>query len=726
MQRSLRLIAAAIGLAAAGLAAPGPAAAQPEAVKLDPDQPVALIADRVSYDTETGRLMASGNVEVYYGERTLTARAITYDSRTERIEAVGPLVLRDPSGATVFADAADLDAQLRDGLVRGAKSVIGRHTRLSAVEARRIDGRYNTLSKAVYSPCKVCEAQPTPLWRIRARRIIHDEEARQIHYENAWFEVFGVPVAWTPYFRHPDPTVDRASGFLTPVFESSDNYGLGVKTPYYWVIDERSDLTVTPFITTEENVIGQIEYRRAFETGRLRLAGSLAYNDFTGESKLHGHIDTQGLFRLSDKTRWGWDIKTSSDDAFLRFFDITNEDRLTSEVFLWRYERDGFFDLRGVRFQSLRDDEPAGQIPLALPTFEARKEFREPLLEGDLALFASTQALFRNTGVNTARLSLGADWEREVILPIGLALRGFAELRGDLFFTGSAGGVGQTEEFRLAPLAGIELRYPLIAETAGGLVQIVEPIAQAIVAPYGGNGPEIPNEDSRNNEFDELNLFDENHFAGTDGFEEGPRLNLGLRYELFTNFGLRLDATAGRVLRLRDADEFSAGSGLAGSESDWVGGWAVHYDPHLSLRHRLRVSDEFDVDRNSVIGSFSYGPVELSGEYIFLDADPTIGTPLDREEVSAIASLALTDTISVEGFLQRDLTIGEFVRLGASARFQNECCALEVFVRRRFTDSEDVPASTSFGVQIELFTLGTADQVILPEGPGFVDGGVDR
>ena len=175
-----------------------------------------MVADEIQFDSQAGTVTAVGNVEVYYGQRTLTADRIIYNDRTGKIRANGDLVLRDPSGATVFADAADLDADLKNGLVEGARSMLDQHTRLAAVEARRVDERYNTLSKAVYSPCKVCSDDPTPLWRIRARRIIHDEQEKVIHYENAYFDVLGVPVGWLPYFQHPDPSVKRASGLLFP------------------------------------------------------------------------------------------------------------------------------------------------------------------------------------------------------------------------------------------------------------------------------------------------------------------------------------------------------------------------------------------------------------------------------------------------------------------------------------------------------------------------------
>ncbi|MEM8697921.1 MAG: LptA/OstA family protein, partial [Pseudomonadota bacterium] len=236
-------------------------AAAQDLAEIDPDQPVTLLADEMTYDSRTGRLTASGNVEVYFGTRTLTADTITYDDTTRRISAAGEIVLRDPSGATVYASVAELDAELTDGLIRGAQSVIGDQGKLAAVEGRRVEDRYNVLSKAVYSPCEVCSENPTPLWRIRARRIIHDEEAKIIHYEDATFDLLGVPIFWTPYFRHPDPTVERASGFLTPSFRVSSNYGYGAQIPYYQVIDDQSDITVIPFFTTENGVIGEAVYR---------------------------------------------------------------------------------------------------------------------------------------------------------------------------------------------------------------------------------------------------------------------------------------------------------------------------------------------------------------------------------------------------------------------------------------------------------------------------------
>lgn len=704
-----------LGLTVAGLAlAPAPPLmAQGIDTEVDPDQPVALVADAIDYDTTTKELVAAGNVEVYYGERTLTADRITYNDETKRISAEGSLVLRDPTGATLFAEYAELDAELKDGVLRGAQSVLDRYSKLAAVEARRIEDRYNILARAVYSPCEVCADEPTPLWRIRARRVIHDQQEKVIHYEDARLEVFGVPVLWTPYFSHPDPTVNRATGFLTPsVSSSAENYGYGLKLPFFWAIDDQTDLTLTPFVTSNDGLVGEFELRRAFATGMASFAGSVARSDFTGERELHGHVDSEGAFTLLGTVDWGWDVTFASDDAYLRYFDFSNEDRLTSEIYAARYTRDFFFDVSAARFQSLRDNEPAGQIPLVIPDFTGRFEIDDPFAGGRFGFFANSQGLLRNNGEDTGRISFGADWEREMVLPVGISLKGFAELRGDVFFIGDAEDPGQDPTvFRLAPLAGVEARYPFISDpTSGGfagLTQVVEPIAQFVLAPYGGNGSDIPNEDSLITEFDEKSLFEWNHFTGLDGFEEGPRFNLGLRYALFSDFGLELDGTVGRVVRFAADDVFSSGSGLDGTVSDWVGAWSASYDPYVTVRQRLRLADDgLEVTRNEAQLELRLGPVGFDMQYVFYDADPGADALVDREELFARANWQVAREWSVNGFMRRDLEEEEFVSLGGGVRFANECCSVTAFVRRNFTDQENVSSGTSFGLTVELFSLG--------------------
>ena len=685
--------------------------------------PVSLIADKVTYDTQADSLTAEGDVEVYYGDRTLTASRVVYYPGLDRIEATGPIMLRGGGeGATVIADFADLDSRLRDGLIRGARALLRDDARFAAAEARRIDGRYNVLSQAVFSPCVVCPEDPTPLWRIRAERIVHDERTRTVHYENATFDVLGTPIAWSPYFRHPDPTLKRASGLLPPIYKQDSNFGQGLKTPYYRVLSDQADVTLTPYLTTDDGLIMEGEYRGEFERGSISLAGSITHQDYDGEDRLRGHVFGAGLYRFGDGLEAGFSIEQASDDGYLRRYDFSDDDRLESELFLRGSDQSGWGEVSLVRFQSLRDDEPFGQIPQAIPTVEGRKVWDAPM-GGQFGLDIGGYLLKRTQGQDTAHGFIGVDYEKSWITTPGVQVTAYGDLRADGWRLQDQTGTDPSERSRFGPTLALEARYPLLRRDGEGdwlsgllgdgpVTHLVEPIAQAVFATYQDDSPAFPNEDSQLVEFDETSLFSLRRHTGWDGFEEGSRLNLGLRYARLGDDGTRFSIAGGRVLRPREIGSFPAGIGLNKRESDFVGAWSLDLPGTVKLAHRMRVGDDLEINRNEVYGSTALAGLELAGSYAWLASDAV--TPIDRHEVAAEARYGLTRNWYVGGELQRDLESERWVRTEALVGYANECVDFAVYVGRRFTSTEDVPASTYFGLRVNLWALGAGDGPAAP------------
>lgn len=702
----------------ATLLAAGAASAQglPE---LAVDEPVALVADEVIYDAEARVVSARGDVEIHQAGRTLTASAVVYDAATGRLSAEGPLVLRTPDGSTILADAAEMDDALRDGVIEGARALIGGGAgALAAVEARRVDGRYTAFSKATYSSCEVCPAAPTPLWAIRARRVIHDEVERVVHYEDPVFELFGTPVAWLPYFSMPDPGVERLSGFLTPELLRASTFGLAAKAPYYWAIDPTRDVTLTPFLTTRDGVIMEGEYRQRFDLGAIQIAGSLGWLDVPGEEGVAGHVFADGVFDVGryglgplgfgSGAEAGFELERASDAFYPNRFEYTDRDRLESEVFLRRFGARDFYELRGLAFQSLRDEEEDERLPLVLPEFRSRQTLDAPSALGELAFEASGVALSRVEGTDLQRLTLALDWERRAVLPAGVVARGFALARGDLYSISNWAGGEEGLEFRAAPYAGAEVAWPLMNPRPDGAAWLLEPRAQLVAAP-GDVNDDVPNEDSLVVEFDEVNLFDPNRFPGYDRVEAGTRANLGVKVARIDPNGLTLDATLGRVFRLSREGSFSPGSGLADQQSDWVASWSARLEPLFGVSHRLRISEDGDINRNEALADLSYGPVGFAASYVFLEEDAQAGAVDDRSEFTLGAGLDLSRFWSVRGFWRRDLTEDENIVIEGAVAFENECAAAELYAERDFTESDVDPASTTVGLRVRLFGLADGE-----------------
>ncbi len=238
--------------------------------------PILFSADEATYDEALGIVTARGNVEINQGGRTLLADTVSYNQRSGVVTATGNVRLIELDGTVYFAEYVELSNDLREGFIRDIGVLMADRTRIAAASGTRREGRVTVFRKAVFSPCELCRDDPSkpPLWQIKADEVVHDQEERSLTYRDARLEFYGVPVAYTPYFKHPDPTVDRQSGFLAPTFGSSSTLGVTLETPYYWNIAPDRDATFEPIFTTKQSVVLAGEYRELFPKGRFEFSGS--------------------------------------------------------------------------------------------------------------------------------------------------------------------------------------------------------------------------------------------------------------------------------------------------------------------------------------------------------------------------------------------------------------------------------------------------------------------
>ena len=444
-----------------------------EVLNLNGDEangPVTLEADSIEYQPAGEVVIASGDVQIFFGGRALQADMIVYSGKQDKITATGNLKVINSDGSVLVADEAEFDSEIRNGLIKGAKAVLADgQARMAAVEARRIDGKFTQLSKAVFSPCNVCELDPTPLWRIRARKIIQDEEARDIVYEDATFEVFGQPVAWLPSFRHPDPTVKRRSGFLPPEFGDTDDLGFSARASYFYDIAPNRDLTVSAYAFTEETPVLEGEYRAITESGEYEIFATGTHSSDSEEEGFRGHFDGKGRFALGMGHDFdlGFDAVIASDDTYLRRYRYSSEDRVEARVFAERFQDDGFVSAEAIRYQSFRnrdedsdgngngvdETEFAGQIPLVAPMVSFEQKYDAPLVGGDLSLGGDTRYLRRTNGRDVSRVSGSLGWRRGFSNQFGVLLDATASVRADAYATFDDPEFDDSTETRVLPLS---------------------------------------------------------------------------------------------------------------------------------------------------------------------------------------------------------------------------------------------------------------------------------
>ena len=99
--------------------------------------------------------------------------------------------------------------------------------------------------------------------------MLHDNNKKTIYYNNAVIKVYNIPIFYAPRLSHPDPTVDRRSGFLIPSLVDTQNLGTGINVPYFWVLGLDKDLTFNSKVFVNENPLYHGEYHQAFKSSNL-------------------------------------------------------------------------------------------------------------------------------------------------------------------------------------------------------------------------------------------------------------------------------------------------------------------------------------------------------------------------------------------------------------------------------------------------------------------------
>lgn len=671
------------------------------------DTPPALVADNIRYDAALDALIATGNVEVFFGNQRLTAKQITYDNRTGNISAEGPLVLHDESGAVLLASQAELTPELESGLLFGARLILAQNFQIAAVEARKLDARHTVFERTIASACQICNRSDVPLWLIRANRIIQDEEKKQIHLEGARFEVFGVTVAYFPYFRMPDPSVRRASGFLTPEFRNSDIFGLGARIPYFIVIDQHRDVTITPFFTTKGATILEGEFRQRFANGELDVAGAIAGDDDPNLPSLRAYLDLDGRFRLPDDLELSLDIAWTADRAFLSEYGYSQADRLTSEISLTRQRPESFFSLSGVGFQSLRDGVNNRTLPVVLPELDYQTYWTDDITGGRITTRVSALGLTRQSGRDVYSLGAGANWRRSLALPGGVQGTLHAGVDGRAYVVQDDVAYASSAFATATPTLALELWWP-VAKTTGRAVHVVEPVAQFVYSDTFGDRSRVPNEDSLQVEFDAANLFSFNRFPGYDKVETGLRANVGVNYTRLDPSGWNLGLTFGQVFRSEAQTGFPTATGLNDISSNIVAAANIDFPPILRLSNQTLLSNSLAFERNDIQLELNFEKFELDASYVYLAPDATAGAPNLRQEVNLATRYQATPNWAMDLEWRRDLTADNNVSGLLGVEYGNECIRGRFSVSRRFTNSNTLPSSTEFGLTISLAGLGGA------------------
>jgi len=678
------------------------------------NQPVFIEADQMHYNQQNQMVSAVGNVEIVQDQRILLAERVMYHQPSGTVYALGNVSILETDGKVYFAEKIQLKDDLKQGVIEQFKVRLEDSSLMVASKARQVDEQHTIFEDAVYSPCSVCDEEgkeETPTWQLKAREIEHDKENQTIRYKHARMELLGLPVAYAPYFSHAAPGAKRKSGFLMPAYGVSTLLGTTVEVPYYYNISSNMDATITPVYTSAEGPVLKGEFRHLTPKGRYEFEGSITNPDkrdpTTGDvipgKEIRGHVMGEGQFHLNDMWNWGFDIARATDDTYLRRYEISNQDILTSRLFLEGFGKN-YYDrtyalAEAISFQGLRLEDDPDNTPLILPMMQFDHSMPLSFMDSRLEFSNNLLSFTRDEASDTHRLSSSVAWVLPYQHPSGHLLTMKTSLRGDFYAVQNTGLGGDADELvaRVIPELTLDWRYPLV-RYGQNMKVMIEPRVQMVVSPNGNNPDEIPNNDSQSVNFADDNLFNTNRYTGFDRVESGPRVNYGINSQIQVASNASINLLFGQSYHLND-DSFRAfgledGSGF----SDYVGRaeWESDY---LFLSYRTRLDHEsFKFKRHELLSTVTVAPLHFNLNYMSLLNDPNLD---EREEAIASLRLDVTDHWSLTARGHRAFQDeGRWVSNGGGIMYRDECLTFLTSANRIYYRDRDIEPATSYLFQI--------------------------
>lgn len=690
----------------------------------DKNEATLLRADAITADHDLGLITARGNVEVFRGERKLKADLVTYSQQTDVVTASGNVVLTGPTDEEVFSNYAELSGDLKDGIVKEIRIIMADDAKFAAATAKRFEGTKTQVERAVYSPCHICRVQPDkpPLWQLKARTALWDTESHDVVYTDTVMEMFGVPVFYTPYFRHPDPTVTRRSGLLSPGIGSSPSIGYFVNAPYFFVLSDDKDMTLSPLFTLKGGEFMGAEYRQRLRNGIFEASGSLGQskrivNLNTGRrsTRTRWHIDETSQFNMNEDWRGGLDVVRASDQTYLRqypFYGYVQEDVLKSKAYTEGFYNRSYISIEGLSFQGLREGDTDKTTPLILPMINFKALSNPQFWGSHWAFDGNFLSLMRQTGTDMQRLSTKGSWHVPYISPLGDVYALNLSVRGDLYHTDhfiplNRKKAVETTPGRVFPQVALDWQYPFLKRQATHNI-IVAPTATFVGAPNIGKQGNFPNEDSIILEPNDFNLMQASRFPGLDIIDDGSRVDYGLKTTTsIHNLGSG-SVFLGQTHSFQKPPAILNGTGFDRKTSDYIGRVEFYLGSYIDFRYRFRLDREnYTVRRNELNFNIGQPVLRLGVDYIKL--------PRFLGETDGIGAEQITLGLSSQFVQDWTAAISTTRELGKQSgslahsvglKYGDECFQFEALITKSFYRDRDLKPGTGFFVRLVFKTLG--------------------
>ena len=574
------------------------------------------------------------------------------------------------------------------------------------------------IKKAIFTSCKITD--DCPPWSIKASNIIHDLDKNDIIYENPSLSVYDFPVFYFPKFIHPDPSVERRSGFLQPQLNNSNILGSSLYIPYFHTLSKNKDITFKPTVFDSEIFMFQNEYRQVNENSNFvanfgLTKGYQTLNEpknsimnlflkFTSQLKLDNFINSN--LDLS--------IQKTTKDTFLKIFDTnlidinenvkpSDQNKLKSEINLYLEHEDYNFDTGFIAYENLNGLN-SDRYQYILPYYNfSRNIYQNNLFNFNFSSSGNNDLKETNKLKSLINNNINIE-SVDYFTQLGL------KNNLNIYFK-NLNTVGKNvENFKSSPqvdlmnIIDLKSSLPLIKYSDETINTITPKISFRI------NPGDMNDASTEDRKLDVNNIFDINRLALSDTFEDGKSLTLGLDYkkESLENINNYFEVKLAGVLRDLKQEGIPLNSSINQKTSNLFGSVTYALSEKFNLDYNFSVDNDLKTFEKNAIGvSFNFD--NINTKFNFTEEDGKIGDTNVFENSTTI-NFNEDNFITFSTRRNRKINFTEYYDL--VYEYKNDCLVAGIKYKKSYYQDRDLKPKEDLLLSVTFFPLSQYEQKI--------------
>ncbi len=544
------------------------------------------------------------------------------------------------------------------------------------------DEERTKIYKVAFTTCNT-KNKKCPGWELQAEEFTHDKKKKVFEYKNSWLKILDKKILYFPFFSHPDPSVKRKSGFLTPVYGSSNEFGSWVNIPYFKVISEEKDMTFNPRIYADDKFILQSEYRQAFENSNMISDFSVNNDGKNTNTHLFSKIDGS----LNSKTNFEFKFQDVSNDDYLKVHNLSsstslieNESLLTTQLNITKnIDNNTNLDTNFTIYEDLSKKD-SDRFQYILPNFIYSKNIDIPDNYNGNFIFKSI-GFQKNYDTNKYESLLINDFlfeSNNIFSKSGLQSKYDFLIKNFNSYTENSSSYVEKEDYEVFGSFLFKSTYPL-KKINKNSTNYLKPIMALRYSP--NNTKNISDKDVR---LDFNNIFSLNRIGTNEIVEGGKSASFGFEYEKI-NYKNRkiISFNIANSIRDKKNDNLPTKSKLNNTRSDLVGNLSFSPNQFLDLDYNFSYDKNLNESNYDAI-STTISINNFITNFNFLSEDFENSGTENKEVFSNSTSYKFNSENSLKFNTSKDLTkdFTEYYNLIYS--YETDCLIASAEYKKKF------------------------------------------